>query len=434
MVAFETLLLGLVMHHQPVQLMVAPPVTAVVVRLDGTTLAGLRHPPWSIVVDLGDRPRPHFLEAIGLDAEGREVSRASQWVNLPRADAEARLLLERDPGSGLATGAQVSWEEVEGNDPLEVRAALDGQPLPVLGDGTRVALPPVDPAQIHVLTVEVQFPEQRLARTDVAFGGDLAGEVQTELTAVPLDRDDPRTLPTVGSLAGRFSVAGKPARVVAVEEPVAEVVFVAGEAVLNYLPARRSLATRSSRPPDMMAPARPKDDRLTVLFTVPRVFTDRRGGTRRLFTATYPVRFSATVLPHVLGRMVFPAAQAGEEAVASAVAVGGLHAAAGNRRRAVVLLVGERLPVDPVADAAGVRGFLADLRVPLRVWSLNREAEPQLRLEWGEIEDVSGVHRLGRAAGRLADDLERQVIVWLDGAHLPQQVAFAGAPGLRLAR
>ena len=42
MVAFETLLLGLVMHAQQVRLMVAPPVTAVVLRLDGATLTGLR--------------------------------------------------------------------------------------------------------------------------------------------------------------------------------------------------------------------------------------------------------------------------------------------------------------------------------------------------------------------------------------------------------
>jgi len=434
MVAFETLLLGLVMHAQQVRLMVAPPVTAVVLRLDGATLTGLRHPPWEVVVDLGDRPTPHFLEAIGLDAEGREISRAVQWVNLPRADAEARLLLERDPKSGLATGAQISWEEVEGNDPIEVRAALDGAPLPLPPGATRLALPPVDPAQIHVLSVEVEFPERRLARTDVAFGGDLAGEVQTELTAVPLTRDDPRRVPTVASLAGRFSVAGRPARVVAVEETVAEVLVVAGEAVLQHLPAQRALSRQTARPPNMMAPARTRDDRLTVLFTVPRIFTDRRGGTRRLFTATYPVRFSSSVLPHVLGRMIFPAAGPGEEAVASAVAVGGLHAAAGNRRRAVVLLVGERPPDDPVVDAADVRSFLADLRVPLRVWSLNREAEPQVRLQWGEVEDVSGVQRLGRAAERLADDLDRQVIVWLDGAHLPQQVAFAGAPGLQPAR
>jgi hypothetical protein len=434
MVAFETLLLGLVMHAQQVRLMVAPPVSAVVLRLDGATLPGLRHPPWEAVVDLGNRPSPHLLEAIGLDAEGREVSRAVQWVNLPRADAEARLLLERDPKSGLATGAQVSWEDIEGNDPLEVRAALDGVPLPTSADGTRVALPAVDPAQIHVLTVEVQFPEQRLARTDVAFGGDLAGEVQTELTAVPLTRDDPRKLPTVASLAGRFTVAGRPVRVVAVEEPIAEVLVVAGEAVLGHLPAQRALARQTTRPPNMLAPARPKDDRLAVLFTVPRIFTDRRGGLRRLFTATYPVRFSPSVLPHVLGRMIFPAERTTEEAVASAVAVGGLHAAAGNRRRAVVLLVGEPPPDDPVVSAAGVRSFLGDLRVPLRVWSLNREAEPQVRLQWGEVEDVSGVHRLGRAADRLADDLERQVIVWLDGAHLPQQVVFTGAPGLQLAR
>jgi len=434
MVAFETLLLGLVTHIQPVRMMVAPPVTAVVLRLDGTTVAGLRHSPWEARVDLGVRPHPHFLEAVGLDAEGREVSRATQWVNLPRAVAEARLLLERDPVSGVTRGARVTWEDVEGTDPLAVRASLDGAELPVLDGGTRMALPPVDPAQIHVLTVEVEFPEQRLARTDVAFGGDLAGEVQTELTAVPLTRDDPHALPTVASLADRFSVAGKAVRVVAVEEPIAEVLVVAGESVLRKLPAQRVLAAQLQRPSSLMTAAKPKDDRLSVLFTVPRVFTDRRGATRRVFDVTSPVRFSAAVVPHVLARLIYPVARPGENAVPSAVAVGGLHAAAGNRRRVVVLLAGELTADEPAIDPAGVRGFLADLRVPLRVWSLDREAEPELRLQWGEVEDVSGIQRLARASQRLADDLERQVIVWLDGALLPQQVSFAGAPGLQPAR
>lgn len=434
MVAFETLLLGLVMRVQPVRLMVAPPVTAVVLRLDGVTVARLRRPPWETAVDFGARPRPHFLEAIGLDTEEREVSRASQWVNMPRADSEARLLLERDPGSGVPTAARVTWEDVQGADPAEVRAGLDGTPLAVLDGGARVILPRVDPASIHVLTVEVEFPEQRLARTDVAFGGDLAGEVQTELTAVPLTRDDPRVLPTVASLAGRFTVGDRPARVVAVEEPIAEVLVVAGESVLRHLPAQRALASQLSRPPNILVAARPKDDRLSALFTVPRILTDRRGGTRRLFDVTSPVRFSAAALPHLLGRLIFPTVRPGNDAVASAVAVGGLHAAAGNRRRVVVLLAAERCSDDPSVDPAEVRGFLADLRVPLRVWSINREAEPELRLQWGEVEDVSGVNRLARASQRLADDLEHQVIVWLDGALLPQQISFAGAPGLQPAR
>jgi hypothetical protein len=137
---------------------------------------------------------------------------------------------------------------------------------------------------------------------------------------------------------------------------------------------------------------------------------------------------------HTLVRLVLQTGQPEEEAIGRAVSVGGLHAAAGNRRRVVVLLAGERPRDDPAVDVAGVKGFLADLRVPLRVWSLDRVAESELRLQWGEVEDVSGVHRFGNAADRLADDLERQVIVWLDGAHLPQQVSFAGAPGLQPAR
>jgi hypothetical protein len=429
MVAFETLLLGLVMRVQAVSVMVAPPVTAVVLRVDGAAVAGLRRPPWEAAVDFGARPRPHFLEAIGFDAEGREVSRASQWVNMPRAESEARLLLERDPGSGLPTAARVTWADVQAADPVEVRASLDGTPLPVLDGGARVILPPVDPANIHLLTVEVEFPEQRLARTDVALGGDLAGEVQTELTAVPLTRDDPRTLPTAASLAGRFSVNGRPVRVVAVEEPIAEVVVVATVSAMRHFPG--GLAAAGSRQPRILPiPAKAKDDRLYVIFTVPRIRTSRRGGTRWLFSATPPYRFSPATMGYTLVRLTFTTGRPEEEATGDAVAVGGLHAAAGSRRRVVVLLAGERPRDDPDVDIEDVRGFLADLRVPLRVWSLNRAAEPELRLQWGEAEDASGVFRFGRAAKRLADDLERQVIVWLDGAHLPQQVSFAGAPGL----
>jgi hypothetical protein len=433
MVAFETLLLGMVMRVQLVQVMVAPPVRAVVLRVDGATVAGLQHPPWEAAVDFGARPQPHFLEAVGFDAEGREVSRASQWVNMPRAESEARLLLEREPMTGVPTAARVTWEDVQAAEPVEVRASLDGAPLPVLDGGTRIAVPPVDAAQIHVLTVEVEFPEQRLARTDVAFGGDLADEVQTELTAVPLTRDDPRALPTVASLAGRFSLAGRPLRVVAVEEPPAEVVVVATVSALRHLPPGLLSAVRR-QPRILPTPARPKDDRLYVISTIPRLRTSRRGGTHWLFAASPPFRFSAATMGHTLVRLVLQTGQPEEEAIGRAVSVGGLHAAAGNRRRVVVLLAGERPRDDPAVDVAGVKGFLADLRVPLRVWSLDRVAESELRLQWGEVEDVSGVHRFGNAADRLADDLERQVIVWLDGAHLPQQVSFAGAPGLQPAR
>jgi hypothetical protein len=411
------------------RVMVAPPVAAVMLRLDGATIAGLHHPPWEAAVDLGARPRPHFLEAIGLDAEGSEVSRASQWVNMPRAASEARLLLERDPVSGMPSAARVAWEDVQAADPVEVQVSLDGVPLPVHDGGTRVTLPPVDPAQIHVLTVEVEFPERRLARTDVAFGGNLAGEVQTELTAVPLSRDDPGAVPTVASLAGRFSVAGRTVRVVAIEEPPAEIVVVATVSVTRHLPTGMlSAASRQLR----LVPvsARAKDDRLFVLSTIPHARISRRGGTHWLFSATPPYRFSAATLGYTLVRLGLPSGAPEQEAVGRAVAVGGLHAAAGNRRRAVVLLAGERPRDDPAVDADGVRGFLADLRVPLRIWSLDRVAEPELLLQWDEAEDVSGLHRLGCAARRLEDDLDRQVIVWIDGAYLPQQIEFAGAPGL----
>ena len=98
-IAFLTLFLGLVTGPQAVAVDPGAGVAAVELVLDGRGVARLEHAPWSATVDFGPALLPHRLEARGLAADGSEVARTDQWVNLPRPQAEVDIVLE---GSGAA--------------------------------------------------------------------------------------------------------------------------------------------------------------------------------------------------------------------------------------------------------------------------------------------------------------------------------------------
>ena len=98
MIAFLTLFLGLIAGVHPVAVSVTAPVSVVEVELDGRTRAA----PWTVSVDFGPDLAPHELVARGLDAEGHEVSRTRQWINLPRSAAEVQILILRTE-KGTAT-------------------------------------------------------------------------------------------------------------------------------------------------------------------------------------------------------------------------------------------------------------------------------------------------------------------------------------------
>jgi hypothetical protein len=49
----------------------------------------------------------------------------------------------------------------------------------------------------------------------------------------------------------------------------------------------------------------------------------------------------------------------------------------------------------------------------------------QLQRHWGEIRDVSNAAQLERGIRSLANLLDRQSIVWVEGFHLPQQIVLS---------
>src|SRR5215208_314117 len=93
-IAFLTLFLGLLTGSHPVELSVSGPVAAVELRLNGAPIGTVSGPPWVQRVDLGAGLLPHELVARALDADGNELARARQWVNLPRPAAEVSIAVE----------------------------------------------------------------------------------------------------------------------------------------------------------------------------------------------------------------------------------------------------------------------------------------------------------------------------------------------------
>ena len=73
--------------------------------------------------------------------------------------------------------------------------------------------------------------------------------------------------------------------------------------------------------------------------------------------------------------------------------------------------------------------------MPLFVWTLERGAGSGPS-PWGTTEQTASLAGLQAAVKRLRAALDRQIVVWLEGRHLPQSIrltAAARAAGVRFA-
>jgi hypothetical protein len=442
-IAFATLLLGLIVGSQTVELVVGKPVTSVEILLDGRRVGVLRGGNWSLPCDFGPDLEPHELVAIGFDSDHREVARARQWVNLPRGPAETSVAFEGgEDGKGVV--ARLSWESVVGAEPLSVRATFDGRPLEV-SDPRRIRLPSFDPDQLHLFRAELDFSANVSSLVEAAFAGSFVDRVNSELTAVPVVLEKGAELPPLQRLQGRFWKDNRRLLVVGAEEGPAEVVFVRDEAARRALVGFLRLSEKELR-------RRARTGRFTEREA------DRESSRKKIsflpdlkirFLWPYPERqkrpgYDLEVFPPsaeftgrdggfywLLSHVRQPPVDSDEPHFEDAVAAAGLLAAGRNRRRAVVLLLGSERPA---ADASrfgigAVRAYLDDLGVPLLVWTTAKD--PAAVGDWGPAVEVSSLGKLERAVKTLYRTIGRQRIIWLDGTHLPQDLDLR-SEGLRI--
>ncbi len=458
-VAFATLFLGLVVGVQPVELVVGDGVARVELLLDGEVVGERSEAPWVIPVDFGEALSPHELVVVGRDAEGAELGRARQWINLPRSEAEATVVLEGEE-DGRDAVARVAWESLAGEEPLSVTAAFDGRPLSFT-DPRAIPIPEHDPERLHLLRVELEFSANLSAVTEVVFGGAYRADTATELTAVAVEVEDPRPNLDPGALEGRLTAAGRPLVPVAVEQGPAEVVVVmdrAAQQVLRELGQR--WAPRRTGPRVRSDPGAP--------FALPGSQATAPSGSGALGSMRHSLRLAEGQVLRFLwpfslsqdhrrvryflfsrsedhppehGGVLWlltaaqqPPFSVAEQRLADAVAVAGMSASARGRRRAVVLVLGED-PSDVSQLSPGtVRRYLARLGVPLVVWSVGEVSE-EVSAAWGEVRSVRRHSSFREAVEELSDSLERQWIVWIEGLLLPQEVFLSEPAGnVRLVR
>ncbi|MEE8367905.1 MAG: hypothetical protein V3S30_06270, partial [Thermoanaerobaculia bacterium] len=315
---------------------------------------------------------------------------------------------------------------------------------------------------LHFIRVELDFSDTVSSLAEITFGGAFADDVSTELTAVPIFLGESDQPPESEALRGVSRKSSRPLSVVAVEKGPAVLLAVldesAKEALLRfgklnsrdlehliaqeYVNQTRSVFARgNSRELKKIArsgsarkvsrsflreraelssdlqlqflwPFAERQERLTSavdVFHSSKHFTSEDGGLYWILIQAEP-----------------SAESSGPQRLADAVASAAVLVARRNRRRAVILILGED-PVDAsYLRPAQVQRYLELLRVPLFVWSTGNNAGNLSRI-WLNVTQLSSFRDLERAVKHLQHQLERQRIVWIDGVHLPQDIVISSA-------
>jgi hypothetical protein len=435
MIAFQTLFLGLVFGTAPVRLMVSPPVTRIEVFLDGTSLGMATAEPWDVACDFGPAPLPHELVAVGRDAGGKEVARIRQRVNLPRAGAEARIIVLR-PEPGKPATARLSWSILDNTKPRRFTVTVDGESVPVK-DPQLIVLPAVDLTRPHFIAAEVAFSSGILARAESSFGGDTEAEAASELTAFPVVLRPGAVLPSNEAMGGWFRAGGQHLGVVGVEEGFSDTVVVFDQDSNGRFRgiSRAPSSGASQRDVGSVDPAK-GGNRLSALWALAKTVKTPDGReVRGLFPLSIPLDLDIDELRRLIFNFASPTGSAREQALANAVATAGMQAAALNRRRAVVLIVGEASPDASTISVKAAREYLESINVPLFVWTPERRIAGLDLPGWGRPDDISTNLQLQGAMTRLERALQAQRIFWLRGSHLPSAVTiFPGVQQIFYAR
>ncbi|MEN8164224.1 MAG: hypothetical protein ABFS37_08850 [Acidobacteriota bacterium] len=426
MVHFLSFLVGLVVGIHPVEVAVTGPVSHVEIRLDGETVAELKSGPWRTEIDLGPTLKPALLEARAFDKEGRLLGRDRQWLNSPRPRAEG-VVIPRLDKEGFVIGARLQWHSAEFLKPKGVDFRLDGESV-THDSELSVDLRGADPSTLHVLDAEIRFPDHVVVREQLVFGRGFSGDLSLHLTALPVFVDDPGAFPPSEGLGGWFEAKGKPVEVADIEKGSAQLVVVRGSSVDDHLKALELKVQVSSE--------EGRDDRLSddVLYRV--IGTIPTGGPRgdaRLFPFSHPKTVGRKGLADELEKARFGDLQFGLHRRADAVALAGLQAAAGNQRRAVLLILGPGQEDSSTHSPAAVRAYLEALRVPLLVFDV-AGASPAAEA-WRPVDEVVDPLRWISSVEWLQEDLDSQRIVWLVGRHLPSDITLGPkAEGIELVR
>jgi hypothetical protein len=391
LIVFLSLFLGLVTGTQSVDLRVDPSVASVRIALGGREVARIDRAPWSAKVNFGVAFTPGELTAIAYDANGKEIARTSQLINLSRPVAEVELVIRSVEGHPVAA-------ELVGRHRLH--AAVRSASLSVDGIAVRVGrdfqavLPPMDASRAHVLAAQMQFEDREIARRDLVIQPGLSAVINSELTPLLVTL---RGAKEPENLDGCFSAHGNALRATAIEKGDALVV------VVKDPDMREAVAGAAGLQLDSGAVER-------ILWPVSRPINAPGEPTAIAFPQSVDHGKIQTAAWMLTERLKPATAPAEPREFTDAVAVAAMSTLERGRRRAVILFLNPA-PDKSLYAPAIVRRYLEETGVPLFVWS----AQPGFRAGdvWGAVDDVSTPKGLEAAMARLNDTLARQRVVWV---------------------
>lgn len=107
----------------------------------------------------------------------------------------------------------------------------------------------------------------------------------------------------------------------------------------------------------------------------------------------------------------------------------GIRAAGHGSPRAVVLILSKNPEDASGYSIEAVKHYLAQLRVPLRIWVTDKETSTK----WGPATKTVSPKDFNQATKALLEELDHQWIVWVEGLHLVNRVQLDGEdPGVAL--
>jgi hypothetical protein len=431
--------IGLVTGEQTFEVDLGPGDQPASFFLDGVKMCSVTSAKPRCTVDLGEAPHVHLLELIRQGRDGRVEAQTSRWVNRPGQEAEVAIQLSARSTSGIC-GGKALWSHPSKRNPVLLEISENGRLLRIREDGRSFAFPCPDPAEPHVLTASAIFSDGSRAEA-VAVSGGFGGSAEAGLTAVALAPAG-NDVETCQRVEREFDDDVKTA-----DGAGFEVVFVldptAGYRTLSasgWHGGMMPTTTTGTKQFDALvqqgakgSDARPKNSwkraesaliaAEKMWFVQPDENLQRANGFAQGKMNWLPLlfNFGSVKLDH-------------KPHLAEAVAASGLVAAAGPRRRAVVVILGNRADREGSAfTARQAQSYLAEVGVPLYVLRNGKLREDG----WPAGMPVKNMEAMADALEYIRNDLDRQCVAWFPGnrhpnqiaASLPEGVMFAGRQG-----
>ena len=407
--------------------------------LDGQHVCSMSAASTRCQVDFGQAPHVHLLELVRKDDAGGITAHASRWVNRPGQEAELVIQLTPRTANGVC-GGKALWSHPSKRNPVLLEVTENGQPLLIREDGRSFAYPCPDVNEPHVLAASAIFPDGRRAEA-VALSGSFGGVTEAGLSAVALTAEgggeDPCTAVTAG-LGDTVSV---------VDNAGFEVVFVldptAGYRTLmasGWSKGMMPTTTTTTKQFDSLVQQGSKGSEASPKNSWKRAESSLIDAEKMWFVLSNENLqrangFSQGKMNWLLLMFNYGSAKIeGKPRIADAVATSGLVAAAGPRRRAVAVILGNH----PERDGSSftveqAQNYLAEVGVPLFVLRNGKLRDDG----WPEGVPVRTMEAAADALEAVRADINRQCVVWFPGdlhlreikASLPAGIALAGRAG-----